>query len=408
MGIGETSTWAYTADVARLTEQDLRDASLPTRVITGKVASGRSFSTDSTGMQWMREMDVAAKDMESAAAMSTCLQFGVQSTCLKVVVTLVRGEEEDMVVRGDEEFDTQRKRCIPCLARTTEAFVNRAREQLVRSKWQQMMMLGSRGSSAGAAPLSSSPFSSMDRSRLIVIHIAMEEEAAPIANALGLCRTVLAPFARHGMPCWTGTSSRSNHVSIVMVSHGTDHLLGMSRVSTQIATLCTNIIISTYGVGRLSLVINCGTAGAMSGKSLDIGSIVVADEVKFIDARGLEGRSPPLQVWSEGSKTVASKLTSELRRGVVGTGSSFDLSPSDLSSLKELDVDVKEMEAASVVWVCNQFHVPVLVVKSVTDFVEHEEEGASEFHENLYGKALDALSRTMPLVVDVVVEAMVR
>ena len=399
MGIGETSTWAYTADVARLAEQDLHDASLPTRVTTGKVASGRSFLTDSTGMQWMRDMDVVGKDMESAAAMSTCLQFGVQSTCLKVVVTLVREEEEDMKI---EELDLHREQCIPCLARATEAFVHRAQEQLERSKRQQQLLLG-QGSNGGA--LLPPILGRRIPDRLIVIHVAMEEEAKPIAKALGLARTVLAPFARHGMSCWTGSASRSSNVSIVMVSHGTDYLLGMSRVSTQIATLCANIIVSTYG-SRLSLVINCGTAGAMSGRHLDIGSVVVASEVKFIDARGLEGRSPPLQVWSDGSNKIFSELQTDVKLGVVGTGSSFDLSPSDLSSLKELDVDVKEMEAASMVWVCNQFHVPVLVVKSVTDFVEHEEEGASEFHENLYGKALDALSQTMPRAVDVVVQMM--
>ena len=87
----------------------------------------------------------------------------------------------------------------------------------------------------------------------------------------------------------------------------------------------------------------------------------------------------------------------------VQTGSSFDLSPTDLLSLHQLKADVKEMEAASVVWTCNQWSVPVVVLKSITDFVEHEE-GAEEFSMNLYGKALQSLCAVMPSVVRVVVE----
>ena len=65
--------------------------------------------------------------------------------------------------------------------------------------------------------------------------------------------------------------------------------------------------------------------------------------------------------------------------------------------------DVKEMEAASVVWTLNRFDVPAVLVKSVTDFVEHEAEGAEEFAANLLGKARESLTRVMPAVVDTIV-----
>ena len=92
--------------------------------------------------------------------------------------------------------------------------------------------------------------------------------------------------------------------------------------------------------------------------------------------------------------------------GTVGTGSSFDLSASDLASLKSLRASCKEMEAAAVVWACNRFGVPVIVLKSVTDIVEHAEDGASEFTQNLWGKALETLSAAMPRVLSAVVGVM--
>ena len=407
-GIGETPTWEYTDNVARLTEIDLCQASYPTRVASAKIASGRSFETDSTGIEWMRDMHVTGKDMEAAAAISTCQQFGVPATALKVVVDLVdlvdtESESESETTKsglttggrlGDviAMYDTNLSDCVVTLARTATTFVNRAQEQLERTARQAMLF---------------SQEASFDTAHVVAIHVAMQEEARPIAASLGLTPTILAPFARHGMMCWNGTFQQ---VPIVMVCHGRDHQLGLSRVSTQIATLCVNIICRTYS-GRLRALINCGTAGAMNGKGLDIGSIVVANEVKFIDARGLEGRSEherkdQLHLWREMSELIV-KNVNNVRSGTVGTGSSFDLSPSDLTSLKQLGADVKEMEAAAVVWTCNRFDVPVVVVKSITDFVEveHDEDGANEFTQNLWGKALQTLSAVMPKVVSVVAAA---
>jgi len=371
---------------------------MTTKIVAGKMASGRSFATDETGFQWMKTLQVVAKDMEAAAAVSTCQQFGVPATALKVVVTLVHDATNDV----KHEFDRYRESCIPVLTQTAKTFVHRALAQLDYSKRQLSMFYDTTN------------LSTSSMGGVVAIHVAMNEEARPIATALQLVPTVLAPFAKHGMMCWIGTAvvsgSSNTRISIVMVSHGTDHQLGMSRVSTQIATLCCNIICRTYGK-RLRCMINAGTAGAMSGKGLNIGSVVIAKNVTFIDARGVDSLTKvyrSLHVWKDMSDKILQTLNQEgkptlMTKAMVGTGSSFDLSPTDLLSLHQLKADVKEMEAASVVWTCNQWSVPVVVLKSITDFVEHEE-GAEEFSMNLYGKALESLSAVMPSVVRVVVE----
>ena len=69
-------------------------------------------------------------------------------------------------------------------------------------------------------------------------------------------------------------------------------------------------------------------------------------------------------------------------------------------------IAARKWRAAAVDWACNRFGVPVIVLKSVTDIVEHAEDGASEFTQNLWGKALETLSAAMPRVLSAVVGVM--
>ena len=400
LGIEETSTWAFTSSVAEGTQDDLRDASIARRVAVGKMASGRSFSTDATGLAWLNEMGCMAKDMETAATVSTCVQFGIPATSLRVIADVIDHATEI------QTFYSQRPTCVPILVAATRAFCHRALARLDR----QPLSL-----------LSASP------TGIVALHVAMVEEAEPIAAALGMSARVIAPFSTYGIRCWVGTSANGG-VPLVMVAHGKDDRLGMSRVSTEIATFVTNVLVRTYG-SRLKCVINCGTAGAMCapGDPLEIGSVVIADRVAFFDARGLDSghlnqhlmngtgsfiRTAEskrthlrLRLWEEASRALVSRLakTHGVRAGAVGTGSSFDSSDADLESLRAMRADVKEMEAASVVWTLNQFDVPAVLVKSVTDFVEHEAEGADEFAANLLGKARESLTRVVPAVIDTIV-----
>ena len=65
---------------------------------------------------------------------------------------------------------------------------------------------------------------------------------------------------------------------------------------------------------------------------------------------------------------------------------------------------MKEMEAAAVVWSCNQFNVPCICVKSITDIVREEEGGHEEFSTSLYGAAMAALTEQLPTIVKLVVK----
>lgn len=62
---------------------------------------------------------------------------------------------------------------------------------------------------------------------------------------------------------------------------------------------------------------------------------------------------------------------------------------------------VKEMEAASIAWVCQQYGTPFFSVKSITDIVDGGRATQDEFLENLNAAAA-ALQRVLPQVLDFV------
>ena len=62
--------------------------------------------------------------------------------------------------------------------------------------------------------------------------------------------------------------------------------------------------------------------------------------------------------------------------GVVSTSDSLDASPLDLELLRAEGAAVKEMEAASIAWVCEQLAVNFFALKSITDIVDHSDDDA--------------------------------
>ena len=184
-------TWEYTDIVAKLTAEDLRVAAFPVRVIGAKIASGRSFETDATGIQWMHDMDVTGKDMEAAGVLSTCRQFGVAATALKVVVDLVADEGTLSSSKCDvmTAYDQNLPRCVATLTRAATVFVHRAQEQLQRAARQAMLFQQATRADPSSAP------------DVIAIHVAMSKLAwSKVWDCSKQCWRRLSP----GFSCWTG------------------------------------------------------------------------------------------------------------------------------------------------------------------------------------------------------------
>lgn len=166
--------------------------------------------------------------------------------------------------------------------------------------------------------------------------------------------------------------------------HGSD-LVGCEAAA--VATLAALMEI------RPDIVINSGTCGAFASRGASIGKVYIGSGAMFHDRRvpGDDefftqslGNYP---VW-EGSAALASALGFDT--GKITTGSSLDMQPCDLEIIRRNGGELKDMEGASVGFVCSLLHVPVLYVKSVTDLCDGPAETYEEFSKNL-SEASEAL-----------------
>lgn len=134
------------------------------------------------------------------------------------------------------------------------------------------------------------------------------------------------------------------------------------------------------------IVVSSGTCGGWQRYGGVVGQAYVASGVMFHDRRvpgdnawatqGL-GNYP---VWA-GSAEMADAL--HLPMGKVTTGSSFDMSAEEEAVIDANGGRLKEMEGAAVAFVCDLFHVPVLLVKAITNLRDAEQEDMDAFKDNL-------------------------
>lgn len=375
-GLAHQATWEQTAAVARAMR------SQGTEVCEGRIGSGRSFDTDDTGLQWLRDQGAVAKDMESSSVVWTCTQFSKPCACLKMVSNLVGpGDADDHKLNstGDHAGLVAGLRSfLGCLE---------------------------------AAPAHVDPLHYE-----VGIVVAMRQEAAPLARALGCSVVELPQFVRFGCPTFDGEFAGRK---VLVISHGVDVAYGLDRVGPEVAVFITSLL--CQHAPHLRLILNAGTAGAMAGHH-EIGAVTIASRVRFIDRRfndlqrlKIQPQTHNLAVWAGRDPLVRRLTEAAAERGLpnppgtplyppvtVGTGSSFDLSAADLTEIKALGATVKEMEAAGVALVANQHRVPFLCVKAITDVVGANT-GHEDFHRNLTA-SMDALATQLPDILSCAVE----
>ena len=68
--------------------------------------------------------------------------------------------------------------------------------------------------------------------------------------------------------------------------------------------------------------------------------------------------------------------------GAVSTGNALDAPEADLAKMDSYQAIAKDMEAASVAWVCEQFDIPFTALKAITDLVDSDESTAEQFVSN--------------------------
>jgi 5'-methylthioadenosine nucleosidase len=116
------------------------------------------------------------------------------------------------------------------------------------------------------------------------------------------------------------------------------------------------------------LVINAGTAGGFRKRTAEIGDVFLSTSIKHHDRRipipgfveygrgNHQAHFPENLIKAHGYKS-----------GIVTTSNSLDHTEMDDIIMEENQASVKEMEAASIAWVVEQFQVPFFAVKVITD-----------------------------------------
>ncbi len=207
--------------------------------------------------------------------------------------------------------------------------------------------------------------------------VAMRAEAKPFIKEFGLSlnENFFAP-----LPCLL-YEGKVGGTRLCVVLNGEQH--GSDLVGCEAASVAT---LKAIEMLQPDLVINSGTCGAFGNKGAGIAQVFIGDGAMFHDRR-----VPGDDAWStqsignytvwEGSKKLADILG--LSMGKVTTGSSLDMQPCDLKVIEQNGGELKDMEGAAVAFVCSLFHVPVLLVKSVTDLVDNAADTYEVFSKNL-------------------------
>ncbi|KAL6769098.1 hypothetical protein ACKKBG_A17475 [Auxenochlorella protothecoides x Auxenochlorella symbiontica] len=227
----------------------------------------------------------------------------------------------------------------------------------------------------------------------ILVLIAMEAEAAPLIQALGLVQDTPRVIPEPA-PCVSFSGSHAGaHVHVVVNGKCGKH--GVDNVGTVPAALTAYLALQAFDP---DLVISTGTAGGFGAQGAAIGDVFLSTATVNHDRRipipgfdqyglGLHAALPTPQL----------QAALGLKAGLVSSGNSLDYVERDMEIMREHDTSVKEMEAAAIAWSASLFGVPMFSVKAITDIVDGKRPAQDEFLENL-ATAAASLQQVLPQV----------
>jgi 5'-methylthioadenosine nucleosidase len=208
--------------------------------------------------------------------------------------------------------------------------------------------------------------------------IAMKAEAQQLINHFNL--KVNLDFAPElPMRHWEGLIG-STRLNIVI--NGEDPMFKLDLIGTQAATLATHLAMNNL---KPDLIISAGTAGAFAENGASIGEVFLSyPHIVYHDRRIA---IPGWDKMGIGSYKVFDTLgianALGMKTAIVTTGNSLDMPPQDEETIRTLNGEIKEMEAAAVAWVASLYNTPVFCLKSVTDLVDIPHPNHEQFQLNL-------------------------
>jgi 5'-methylthioadenosine nucleosidase len=194
----------------------------------------------------------------------------------------------------------------------------------------------------------------------ILLVVAMEIEASPIIKKLHLQNV---PNVFSGLPM-QGYVGKYANKDIFLITNGKDPMHKVDNIATQPAALATYLGIEHF---HPDLVISIGTAGGIEENGAKKNDIYVSQKIYFLDRRIPDAHTE----YGMGGYVSANvdPIINEMKvkKGIVCTGNSFDLSPTDTAIILKNKCSAAEMEAASVAWVSMLMKTPMLAIKGIGD-----------------------------------------
>lgn len=196
---------------------------------------------------------------------------------------------------------------------------------------------------------------------------AMEEEVVALRESIDNAQTTTIANSEYT----TGTYE------------GKEVVLLKSGIGKTNAAMGTAILLQQF---KPDVVINTGSAGGY-GDALEVGSIVISDEVRHhdVDARvfgyewGQVPQMPAAYIADAKLQQIAVEAVAEVgehksKVGLIASGDSFMSDPVRVAAVQEHfpNVMAMEMEAAAVAQVCYQFGVPFVVIRALSDIAGKE------------------------------------
>ena len=224
----------------------------------------------------------------------------------------------------------------------------------------------------------------------IALLMAMEGEAKPL-----IAHYDLKKIAFHNPIVVYANTDKS----LLLLLNGKDNTHHVDNIGTQAATLNAFVAITHY---QPDLIINCGTAGGFASKGARIADVYIAGQkVCFHDRRiDLPGGFPAYALGSY--PVIASDYLATqfgLKQGIISSSDALDYTPRDMEIMQANNVSVKEMEAAAIAWVCQQYKQDFTAIKAITDIVDGKHATADEFLSN-FQQASEALKMKIVAVVE--------
>lgn len=195
----------------------------------------------------------------------------------------------------------------------------------------------------------------------------MKAEAMPFVDEMGLKKWEPSPIPSP-LPAEVYTGRLENGAEVMVVHNGTSTEHGVDHIGGTATTLSAYALCQHLGP---DVVVSAGTAGGFKGRGGEIGDTYLTSEFKFHDSRI---QLPGFDRYGVGAREALNtpRLQEHLgaKRGVTSSGSSLDCSDKDAEMLAQNAACAKDMEGASIAFVCALFGTPLVGIKTITDIVD--------------------------------------